>query len=211
MAPRGKRNVATRKKLRGGNNQSIASIVHKIIRNEAENKLIDDTISLTNGTTPGISSLSQVIIQGTGGAQRIGDNIRWKALNYCFRIETNTLTTNSCVVRVLIVLDKFNVGVAPTITDVLVTSSIQSVYSTEQVKSKRFTILHDKMYGLSQGGPANVVVQRKHKLDAISFYNGTTNVVGANGKNSIWLWQWSTDNTNPPSFNMEFQLNWTDV
>lgn len=205
MAPRrkGKQNGG------GKNIQAMSAVVHRYMRRRAEHKFFDSTVSETIGTTLDINAISQPIIQGTGGGQRTGDNITYIDLTMVYRIDINSAATTTDV-RLIVVLDKQNNGVAPVIGDLLVNSNLTATYSAQQIKAKRFTILLDEIYNVTTGGIAAVTKRKVIPLNATAAYNGTTDATASNGKNSMWMFAVSTDNTNKPGFNMDYQIRFTD-
>lgn len=189
---------------------SVAAEVERVLRRRAERKFFDSTVGVNVGTTYSVLALSQSIVQGTGGGQRIGDNISYLRLHCSFRVDCNiTATVND--LRIIVVLDKMNNGVAPVVGDLLIGTSLTSTYSAAQIKEKRFTILYDKLANVTTGGRSSFMQQRVIPLNQTASYLGTTNVVGANGKNSMWIFLVSDNNTNQPGFNMDFQIEYTDL
>lgn len=190
-------------------NLNISRIVQRAIIRQSEQKFFDSTVSRSVGSSYTVNALTQDIIQGIGGGSRVGDNIRYKSLNINFRFDNNSSSPVNDV-RVVIVLDKFNVGVAPVPSDLFVNTNLTATYSAQQLKSKRFTILFDKMFSLNNAGDSSAVVQKTIMLNQVASYNNVASTTNANGKNSMWLFMVGADNTNQAGMNGDFMVLFTD-
>lgn len=188
----------------------VAQEFVKLLRRKSEPKFYDSTISATVGNTYGVYALSQPIVQGIGGGQRVGDNISYLDLTMIYRVDINLNTTIVNNIRIIVFLDKMNDGVVPVVSDLLVNATITSTYSPQQIKEKRFTILHDAIHNVAIGGITSISERRKITLNQVCSYLAATNVNGANGKNSMWAFLIGTDGTNMSSFNMDFQIRFID-
>lgn len=205
MAPKRARVVLRRKQ------PSVGLQIQRYLRKHAERKFFDSTVSQTTNTTWDVNALSQPIVQGVGGGNRIGDNITYTSLLVKGRYQINPLAAASGTnMRLVIVLDKMNDGIAPIFSDLFVNNGMDSTYSPQQIKEKRFTILHDKVSNVAVGGITTITMNLRIALRQTAAYNATTNVVGANGKNSMWLFS-AADDANKPSLNMNFQIEFTDI
>jgi len=205
MAP--KRNG--KKAKRGGNSQSVAAQIRKYIRDRFEHKFFETVVSQLVDITWDIVPISQLIIQGITGAQRIGDNISYIMLRVVGRLTANT-TANVCNTRFVLVLDKMNDSVAPAYSDLFLTNGLDSTYSPEQIKSKRFTILIDKSYALNTNGIAAHMFNLTMPLNQTASYNGATSATASNGKNSMWLFVIADNGANKCSINCNFSIEFID-
>jgi len=189
--------------------QQLKQMVNSMLASRIEKKFFDSTVSQNVGTSWYIATLTQDIIQGTGGGQRIGDNIKYADLwaNYRIGIGAGTATD----IRIVIALDSMCNGVAPVYTDLFVNSNLTSTYSAQQIKENRFKIIYDYTGFVAVGGKNDIVMQRHFKLSNVCSFLATTSVAGANGRNSMWLFLISSENTNKPGFNMDFQVRYTDA
>jgi len=188
----------------------IGQQIQKYLRKHAERKFFDTTVSSAVDITWDITTMSQTIVQGIGGGQRIGDNITYVNLTMIGRFTINPAAiTSDC--RMVVVLDKMNVGVAPVYSDLFINNGVDSTYSVQQIKEKRFNILYDKSFPLNINGIAAHMFHKKIKLNQTVEYNATTNVVGANGKNSMWIFYINDNGASKPSLNIDFQIEYTDV
>lgn len=196
------------KKKNRSNKANMRVEIQRYMRRNAEHKFFDSTVASAVGTGYNILALSQPIIQGVGGGARVGDNITYIDLTMIYRIDIGNGSNTD--VRFIVVLDKQNNGVAPVVGDLLVNTGFTSTYSAQQIKEKRFNILWDVVYNVTSGGVGGITKKVVIPLVQKAEFNDPTNVVGANGKNSMWLFMVSTDNTNKPGFNMDFQIRFTD-
>lgn len=208
MAPPRRSRKSFRKAL-NPSQANISSMIQKALVKNAEHKFFDTVVTNNPNATYVINALTQNIIQGTGGAQRIGDNIRLISLTYKARYDIISGTNTD--VRVIIVLDKMNVGIAPVVGDLLVNTSITSTYSAQQIKEKRFTVIYDRIANINNAGRNSLIVQKTFKLNNVVEYNGTANATADNGKNSMWLFTVSTEPTNVPTLKADCQVMFIDV
>lgn len=194
------------------NSNEVGRMIYRALRKSVEHKFFDSVVASTIGSGGTFFALTQAIIQGIGGGQRIGDNIALLRLQMNYRINLNiTNTSLSDTIRVVVVLDKMNDGVAPTQADLMSLNTVTSPYSPEQIKSKRFTILFDKIDFVALGGKDIVVNQRSINLNGNTTYQGATSTTAANGKNSMWVYCIGTSNSFPAAFNMDFQVIFGDA
>lgn len=188
---------------------SVPQQIQKYLRKNAERKFFDTTVSSAVDITWDVTTLSQTIVQGIGGGQRIGDNITYVALTMIGRFTINpAAAVSNC--RMVVVLDKMNDGIAPIYSDLFINNGIDSTYSVQQIKEKRFTILLDKSYALNLQGIAAHMFNHRMPLNQKVEYNATTSVVGANGKNSMWIFYINDNGANKPSLNIDYQIEFTD-
>lgn len=187
----------------------ISNMIMRAIDRRAEHKYIDTVVGVNVGTGWNINAITQGIVQGLLGSMRIGDNIRLLRVTMNARYDVGAGTATD--IRVVLVLDKMNVGVAPVYTDLFVNTNITSAYSVQQIKEKRFTILYDKLSFVNNVGRNSLIIQKSIPLNHLVEYNATAGSAGDNGKNSMWLFLLSTDNTNKPGFNSDLQVEYTDI
>jgi hypothetical protein len=216
MAPTRRSRVSFRKanlNASGSRNQNISRMIQRALDRNLELKVTDFVIGQSTGTTPTFLALTQPIVEGIVGTQRIGDNIRLKKVSLRFFVTVSNSSVNRTTqFRFILFLDKQNVGVLPTIGELLANGAdLTSGYSTEQIKEKRFHILYDRDQVLSLTGPSGVSVQKEFRLNNTVYYRGTTNAVASNGKNSLYCCFFSDDNTFPPSINANVEILYTDA
>lgn len=150
------------------------------------------TTSAGNATVAGnMYTVSQGLTQGTTVASRDGDVIHPEVISLRMVIKavpTSVAIQVAALYRVILFQDMLNVGVAPTSVDVLPAGAF-SAYDIEHTQQSRFKILYDKMHPMTGAYASNniVTIDTSIRMKGSIFYNGGTNVVGANGKGSIWL------------------------
>lgn len=202
--------MAPNKSRRNKRSSSIANQIQKYIRKHAERKFFEHVESAVVNITWTISPCSQPIIQGITGGARVGDNITYAALRMVGRVTANASASVSNF-RIVVVLDKMNDGIVPLYTDLFLSNGIDATYSPEQIKSKRFTILHDESYALNTAGIACHMWNRVIRMNQTATFNDATNVTAANGKNSMWIFYITDNSVNKPSLNCNFQMEFTDI
>lgn len=190
-------------------NQSVGLQIQRYIRKHAEHKFFENIVSNIIDITWNISPVTSGIVQGISGSQRIGDNITYLCLRLVGRITVNP-TASFSNTRLVIVLDKMNDGTVPNFSDLFLNNGIDSTYSPEQIKAKRFTILKDQIFCLNTQGIGAYAINEIIKLNQVASYNGTTNTTSANGKNSMWCFVINDNGTNKPSINLNFQVEFMD-
>lgn len=200
----------TKNNRKSRSNTSVATQVQKYLLKHAEHKFHSVTVSSAFATTWTVSGITQSLVQGISGTERIGDNIRYFCVRQFGRVTVNT-TASFANCRVILVLDKMSDSVAPVVGDLLNSNTVDSTYSAEQIKSKRFTILFDESYALNTQGVGAHMFNRTLNMNQTATYNGITNAVASNGKNSMWLFYVNDNGANVPSMNCNFQVEFTDL
>jgi hypothetical protein len=190
---------------------SVKRMVRDMIRSVEEVKFFNTTVAATTSLTPTIYALTQPIVQGIGGGQRIGDEILLKEILLRFRLDinqANTALTN--VVRFIIFSDNMADGAFPLYTDLLTSTGVTSLYSYQVVKTKRFKIYLDQISGLNLNGEGVKVFSRQLKVHAPVFFNDGTNASTANGKGSLFIMVWTDVSGNFPALNGDIEMRFTD-
>lgn len=205
------RNLHGRKRVRSGHPENLNQLVRKIMRRGEEIKLFDNGISLTPGTTQTITEITQLIVQGITANTRIGSTIRARKLILRYAWNMATAATFSSFVRIIVFRDRENRGVVPNAQDIVTNGNTTALYALPVVTERRIIILYDKMHSMSINGERVGLGSRVINLDFDIFYNGTTGTATDNGKNSLWVMVWGSDNTQPAGFNSDFELQYTDA
>jgi len=206
-----KRN-GSRKQGRVSRNPIVTkSMVKQMIEHGKELKFFNTSIAANTSATPAILAITQPIIQGVGGGQRVGDDIDLKRIIYKFRVDMNVNNTVlSNVVRMIIFSDFQADAAAPVIADLLTGTLVTSLYNEQMVKSHRFKIHYDHIIPLSLNGPNVEIYERDFQVKHRINYTDTTNVTGANGKGAIFFAYWADTSVNHPAINGEIELRYTD-
>jgi len=210
-----KRNYKRGNSIKNSNRKTeIATEVRRVLLKQQERKFLSTvTAGFSTTTPPAFFAISQPIIQGTGGAQRIGDIIRLKKLVVNMTISQDpAVSALETYVRSIIFLDKQNNGTVPAGTDILDIVTITSAFSPEQQKEKRFHIIADWVDILDKTVNTGRQHKRVYKLDNDCYYNGVTSVTGANGKNSLWYMVFSQGigGGTLPIVDFDMQVHFTD-
>jgi len=187
----------------------LANRVVRILRRREELKLIDIGVSVALSSTPTVYPLTQSIVQGITAVTRIGNIVRLQSLRMSFLQHINS-SGSFASTRIIVFRDKENRGAIPAYTDVVTNGGVSALYGSSVVQEKRIIILYDKTFGLNINGDAMHAFKSNIKLDFDCFYNGTTGTATDNGKNSLWLMAWSSDNVNKPGLDGDIEVTWTD-
>jgi len=173
------------------------------------------------------------IEQGDDTYQRTGGKITAKNMfvRAQFELPTSGLTldnsnTTALRVRFIILMDRFNQGAAPALSDVLESPSDFNGFM-KWINRKRFKILMDKMFDLpfikafnASGAEAVAVpqdksfkwIKKKIRLHKSLIYRGTNDTTASQGINSIW-WTAFTDLNldHEPAFYMTARMTFQDL
>lgn len=190
----------------------IKKMVRSMIEAGRELKFYNTTVSATLTSTPTVYAITQPIVQGIGGGQRVGDDILMKKILFKFRADMNqSNTVLSNAFRFILFTDQMNVGAFPLQTELLTGSNVTDLYALEMIKEKRFKILHDKVYELSLNGTAGISFEKTIKLSHPIYYNDSANTAAANGRGSIWLMLWDNLGANHVGLNGSIEVRYTDA
>lgn len=171
----------------------------------AEEKLIDSDSSANVLNTPQFLLLNGVDL-GTDNTNRIGRSIKMVS-NYFRATVTKHASASTTFLRCLIVMDKQPNNVAPGITDILATSTMDSPRNIDE--SKRFVIIKDNTYVLNANNP-QAFIKNYRKMSEHVEYNGTGNTVASISTNSLYLVLFSTETVNFPTVNYYNRLRFID-
>lgn len=163
----------------------------------------ETTISTTAGTTAVVTHLTGVA-QGDTVSGRTGNSIYVRKCIARFLFEWQALTPTG--VRLMLVLDKQQVGdTSPSVTDILTTATLNSWLNPATVG--RFSILYNKRFVLDTNKPMwvfDIIRNMRHHVR----YNGTASTDIQRG--GLYLIAFSTDNTNPPSYQCNARIEYHD-
>jgi hypothetical protein len=193
-------------------NQEVSLLVQRALRRNEEHKFFDTTVSSSPGTTQTVFALTQNIVQGVTGGTRIGNVIRLQRLLIKTFVQMASTATFTSAFRVIVFRDKENRGVFPIAGDVVLNGNVTALYSPPVVQEKRIIILYDRMFSLNTTGQQVDLSSRSINLNGLQcFYNGTANAATDNGKNSLWLLIWGSDNVHPAGCTADFEVQFTDA
>ena len=140
--------------------------VHRVVRGypygtRAELKAVDTTINQVADTTGAVTLLNGVA-RGDDINQRVGRRVRLASLQASIVNYVTPATGIDQTHRCLIVYDKQSNGVAPAITDVLVSASTVAMPNLDN--RQRFVILYDKLMHLNAAAePGSMVAFKINK------------------------------------------------
>jgi hypothetical protein len=191
--------------------EQIAKIVKRNLNKHVEVKYFDQYQISTNVTASGTITNISDITRGNDVTQRIGNQVTLKEIHFRQGLYLNANATQTAV-RVLVVLDTFGTN-APSVSDVLETAFLSSVYSEIAPYywdyRKRFRILHDDVTYLCKSSSASgVYKQWVNKLNLESQHIGSSTTF----KNQIYLILVSNESNvlNLPVINIHSRLLFTD-
>lgn len=182
---------------------------------------VDGSAALEMTTTPTVVNLTN-IAQGNDYFNRSGDSILGQSIEFRARVIGNAASVGDCC-RILIVRDKLQRGVDPTLGDVLQggTSPIPQPYLEPQ--DQRFDVLYDHVIcpvnlpGLATTGTSTTYVPARHVLPALLRkwnshikYQGTSAADASNWLGGLYLMAVSTVASNGSYLNYTFRLRFTD-
>lgn len=169
---------------------TVHKVVADMIRARQEVKRSNTTAGNTAWTPSGVVlPVTQLIPQGDLIAARSGDTIRPISLKLNLTIVSNT---TPYLGRVIIFQDMLNVGIDPTVAQVLDGSSYLSTYLADTAQQRRFKILYDHVYQTNTTATivtdtTKIFRELNFKLKGKIFYNGTINATASNGPGAIYM------------------------
>lgn len=149
------------------------------------------------------------ISMGDGTAQRTGNSILVRSLSYRYSVEINSSVTNNTRVLMLLVQDTQQIAdTTPTITDVLDSSTPESLLS--RTNAGRFKVLKRKSFHLTPPSGGDPLKEHSGYLNLYSHvrYNGTTATDIQKG--GYYLMFLSSETTNTPTVRGNFRLGYHD-
>lgn len=162
-----------------------AAILRLVERINSEVHYSDISLGATAVSTTAAFNLLNGSQTGDGVTNRTGSSIRLRGTDLRFSITGNVIAV-STLTRVLVVIDKEADGLAFAATDLLTSSSVYAAYSA--FNQMRFTILYDKVFSNTTGGPFQQVVCHRCKYDVHCMYNaGNAGTVADINTNSVYL------------------------
>jgi hypothetical protein len=155
-----------------------------------------------------VTPVTQTIIQGDQVNQRSGNAIFVHKLDFL-------LTANSGIqdaVRVLLFVDKRNIGTLPLVTDVLDSARPTSPYDIVATVNNRYTFLYDELIAMSNTGSSSASIARTvyRTIRKKVAFNGTISVTTANGMNAIFVLLIS-DSAVSPAVAWDCGIHYTDM
>lgn len=193
--------------------------IRKIV-NKQEIKTMTVYQTLQNVPATGYTQALQVLAQGAGGAQYIGDQFTMTSVQLRGEINSSIADITNSIVRVLIVYDKE--GGTPTLNSVLdtlvITKPVYAPYNHDT--QQRFKIIYDKVFNLIPSTENTVVAGVTTQVNVIGKYfrlkrrlNKTVKLLlGASIETgSLTLLAVSDNSVNPPTISFGSLIYFKDT
>lgn len=162
----------------------MAKLAYSLINPEFKINITTRTAAAISADSPTFQCLTNMA-QGTDDTNRIGKSILCKSLSIRYFITRQS--SQDAVMRIIIFVDTAGQGVTPSITDLLTSSSTVSGLNTEN--GKRFTVLRDWFFPISNGSSTLPVIKDHIKLQHHAEFDGTDGTVGSTTNGHVWvLW-----------------------
>lgn len=194
----------------------VRRVVRDVLLSQQELKRANTNPGNTVWTTAGaITQISQQIVQGDSIQGRSGDTISPKELTVNLAMVS---IGHAYLGRVIIFQDMLNVGIDPTVAQVLDTASYIATYQPDTAQQHRFKILYDHTFSCDFISGVVTTTSRmfkefKFKLKGKIRYNGATNVAASNGPGALYILFISdiaSTNVTTEYYNYYTQLVYTD-
>jgi len=169
-------------KIKQNTNARLRRVEKYISTHSGDVKADSSAVAFTPAVV-GVGYFLSPISQGDTGSTRTGNaiNMHEFSLGALFKM---TLT---CSVRIVVVQDRFNLGVIPSVTDVLDSSDVVSPLNyLNCVVTKRFKILEDYVEHFTIGGKLAASRRKIHKIDSKLYYSGPLNTAADARANNIY-------------------------
>lgn len=185
----------------------MAKLAYSLLNPEFKLNITERTAGAVSSDSPTFQCLTNMG-QGTDDNQRIGKNILCKSLSY--RMFFTQQSSQDAIVRVIIFVDTAGQGTTPAITDVLRSAEVVSGLNTDN--GKRFTVLRDYFFSLSNGSHAIRVFKDHIKLQHHAEFDGTDATVGSTTNGHVWVLQLSNvaAASNPPQITSNIVFRYID-
>jgi hypothetical protein len=188
--------------------QDVASL-RKLLNTEL--KFIDIINTAQSVGTTYSLFLMNGLTQGATVNEREGDTVKFSRLqnNVRFSINPSSVLGFVCV-RALVVIDHQPNGAVFT-ASVLMGSTTNILSPINNTWCKRFTILSDEIITLSLNGPETFVWRHVQNLNLHTEYGlGNAGTIADISNNSLYFVIVSDDNTNMPTYDYWFRLQYVD-
>ncbi len=175
-----------------------------------EFKCVDTVLSSTVNSS-GTLQLLNGLAQGDTATTREGATVRFKSLQLKgFMAIAGAATATAC--RRLVFIDKQPNQAAPVVGDILDNTTAALVNSFRNLSHrKRFVILRDDHFTMSEGGPEALWYPDVYmSLDMITTYNGNAGTIADIETNAIWAMYISSEATAAPSIAHNVRIRYID-
>lgn len=168
-----------------------------------------DTNSFVTAVAGGSVILLNGTTQGDGQTNREGSSFKMTSLYLRYSTTANA-TASYNTYRVMLVMDRQSNGVAPGVTDILATNTMDSPRNLDYVK--RFKVLYDQVNNVGLNAKPQDFYSFKLKLQTHvqCFQSSNTGTVSDITTNGLFLVILSDQATNGPSVNYYHRLRFVD-
>lgn len=210
----------TRRKKKTTVKEDVKKVLSMVKKASPEVKYMDYTAaggSISQTANPSVYDLFTNVTSGYQITERVGSKIMAKSIDFRFQLVSATASTTDDLVRLIIWRVKKPLGVAQTLSDVVMTSTASiNIYSPLVFDQRStFTVLHDKVYRLvnNQSTTTGKLEQQYHLRfplkDMPVQYNGNTAGVDVNGV--YYTIVGSNSGVSTPTWNHYVRLLYTDA
>lgn len=197
---------------RSKNTKVIAKKALSLARSNVGEMKAKDRTPLAGVTMANNFVVDRLAIPTTGddGDDRDGDRIQPKSLHLYGNVLQNSSATDTFI-RLIVLKDKQCNGIAPVVTEVMVTDDIHSLVRFTTGFRKRFQILSDRRYNLSATDHERALINTKIKLSGYMLFLGSTDAVTSAGRNTLWLLSIANEATNLPTILVHDRMEFRDA
>lgn len=171
---------------------------------------MDFYASTTYGNTFSVVCVSE-IAQGLTSTTRVGDSLKIQHIYFKFMCVANNASSGSSV-RVLVFRDLDNSGTYPTATQFLESGnvSLSQVCPAKFNTRERFSILFDETVNVLVSSQSSACGGFSRDHAGHILYLGATAAQASNGKGSVFVAIYGTDNTNQATVTWWSRILYTD-
>lgn len=176
---------------------------------DKELKTFDNSATGSIGTAGAITCISDMA-QGDTSITREGLQIQPRHLQYRLVNTIDDASTTSVVSRIIIFMDTEQHGTIPTVAQLLESDDVNSFI--EHDSRPRFRVLRDITISLSRNGNNQRYITgiikfgKNFRID----YQGTGTGDASMGKNNLYVYRVSSDNTNTPTLSFYSRMRFVD-
>jgi len=137
--------------------ESVKAMVRAAIRQVAEKKFFDTSITNQSGTTAAQIDMLNTIGGGATEILRDGNVAEWVSIGYKFAAKNVAADTQGNAIRLILFIDHQSNGAAPSATTLLQSDTFLSYMNVDN--ADRFTILDDRIVHVpAENGPSGTIV-----------------------------------------------------
>jgi len=164
---------------KGTSNVAVRRVVRDVLLSKQEIKRGNTTQAATAWTTAGIVlPITQAIVQGDTIASRSGDRINPRSFDMNFIMTGGSV---NCFGRIIIFQDMLNVGVDPTVAQVLDGGTFLSTYLLDTAQQHRFKIHYDQIFSCSNANAIGTTINTDSSFMAKQIHSSMRGKINFNG------------------------------